>query len=63
MRMQNREDVDDDDDDDVCLCVCIRCTLSMCKHWGRMWMSEDTVVRSPSCCLAAAVIKDAAHSV
>lgn len=34
-----------------------------CKSWQRMWMLEDTVVRSPSCSPASAVVKDSPHSV
>ena len=37
-------------------------TLSICEHWQRMWMLEDTVVTSPSCSPASAVIKDSPHT-
>lgn len=32
-------------------------------NWQRMWMLADTIVTSPSCILASAVIKDSPHSV
>lgn len=38
-------------------------TLTICKYWQKMWMLEDTVVTSPSCPLAPAVIKDSEHCV